>query len=133
MKKLIETKKLLKQQLSKQSDDFSAAFDDEGSSLSFLRKYGFKKHPFHACWINKKKRIVVKYGYTLGPQPKKFSITTLKYKDISIQPMVNTTRVRLAKKILRKKMKLENYNIDNYDSHEGNIGWYRNRPVLFDW
>lgn len=109
-----------------------------GFSLPKLVENGFVKRR-SSVYIHKKKRIVVKYPYIVNDyKPKKDTVPTLvltrvrsgyfrEYRTIYIQPLIDTTGCVQAQHILnRKHPRL-------YDIHNGNVGWYKKKPVLFDW
>lgn len=61
--------------------------------------------------------------------PIKFRVPTIKIRhDWVVQPYCQKIRTKLAATILRKQM-------GNLmcDLHAQNVGWYKGKPVMFDW
>ena len=50
-----------------------------------------------------------------------------------VQPIVKKTRLKEAVGVLLRQ--LEPYIAKGYapDLHHGNVGWYKNKPLMFDW
>lgn len=94
-----------------------------------LSKRGFKKISYRDIFMNKSERIVIKQSYLVGETPPdSIKIPTLTHKRWFIQPIAITNK----KKQVAKKIILSKYPKAT-DLHSGNYGWYRNKPVVFDW
>lgn len=50
-----------------------------------------------------------------------------------VQPIVQKTRLKEAVGVLERQLKP--YRDMGYapDLHHGNVGWYKNKPLMFDW
>ncbi len=70
-------------------------------------------------------------NFILRPDtPKKVRVPTIRVgDDWVVQPIVERKNLKEAVKLIRAQL---NPNIV-YDLHEGNVGWYQGKPVMFDW
>jgi len=77
--------------------------------------------------------LVVKRTYIVEPRtPLHIRIPSIYLKDgWVLQPIARRDKTKRAMQIIRKKLK-KHPNIYP-DIHSGNVGWYKNRAVLFDW
>ncbi len=108
------------------------------NSIEDLTNFGFVKRKVwdSSCgviYIHQKKRIVVKMPNICYGKPRA-AITTVRFwkgdELIFIQPLCCTKKSRLAQKLLGIDMGLHG---DCHDLHSGNVGWYKGKPVVFDW
>lgn len=86
---------------------------------------------------NKKLKLIVKWDtYFYGKMPNQAVPTifiqdpTRKHLHILIQPFVDLKDKRAALSILEED---DPYLYDSTDLHEGNVGWFNNKPVMIDW
>lgn len=114
--------------------------DNHYGDLRYLSKIGFRlqdvKHNnsnLKWFWLNKKEKIIVKNPSLIDDcWPENFTVPTVETQDenndiVFIQPLVNTKNKRRALSILIDK----NFKLD--DLHVDNVGWYKGKPVVFDW
>ena len=89
-------------------------------------------------FVNKKRALVVKrFGVIVDSRtPKIVRVPTLSLCDgWFAQPLVNTRRVNRAKNVIHQKLQPYYKRIKNLwpDLHNGNVGWYKKKAVMFDW
>lgn len=122
-------------------------FDIGRGPRSKLEKFGFKqlKGNFSkGVWYNKKKNIIIKIGLlSISRKPKYVNIIPTiiinKYDNLYlIQKKADRRFKNKALKILEdefSKIDISNSSgLSNvYDIHMENVGWYNNKPVVFDW
>ena len=100
-----------------------------------LTKIGFvENEDFRHVFINKKKKIVVKFGgIVCGKKPKR-AVPTIQLKKanrrIRIQPLVSVTE-----KDIQKALRVyERFSTSfGSDAHADNLGIYKGKAVTFDW
>lgn len=66
--------------------------------------------------------------------PKKFRVPTYELIDgFVVQPLVSKKHLALAVDIIREDMQ-PYFKRDGFpDLHVGNVGWYKGKPLMFDW
>lgn len=109
--------------------------------LSLLADHGFKKstRTYAQVWVNKRANIVVKKPYLICRRMPKLKniIPTLWFRmrgeDYFVQPLAKRHRPTQALNAFAKLNKIDWISDDIYDLHAGNIGWYKGKPMLFDW
>lgn len=87
-------------------------------------------------YYNKKLGIVVKRpAWILDPHTPSFlCVPTVKLqRGWVVQPIVKKTRLKEAVRLLEKQLKP--YRKQGYcpDLHAQNVGWYKNKPLMYDW
>lgn len=112
--------------------------------LEQLENYGFEKVKTNSAsgriWIHRAKRVVVKTPYLREYDAPKFAIPTLRLPFsareqhdfnsgpwVFIQPLANLKKSALA------KVRLIDMGYYGGDLKAANVGWYRGKPVAFDW
>jgi hypothetical protein len=88
------------------------------------------------AYYNKKLGVVIKKPVFILEErtPKKFRVPTYEIKDDYIlQPLVSKKDLGSALIKLRKAMKPYIKKGIFPDLHKGNVGWYKGKPVMFDW
>ncbi len=105
--------------------------------LKELNSNGFKKvrtlSSSGRIWVNREKKIVVKTPFLVGNKPRKHAVPTVRFSHfngilIFVQPLVNTKKKYDAEAEL-EGLKSCLFN----DLHGGNVGYYKGKPVVFDW
>lgn len=104
-----------------------------------LRELGFKRDWFGLSYafVNKRLGVLIKFPFlTCRGLPSKHCLPTVfaksplwKTRLAVIQPIADTTNLHEAARLLRR------LGVDEevVDFHEGNIGWFRGKPIIFDW
>lgn len=114
--------------------------------LESLKKYGFKrlhkKYSEGNCvWVNKELEIVVKVPYICAHNTRmKGRIPTLSFQtDLMypgsmcfIQPLAERHNLGEAERQI-KRMNPECVDYGTEDISRRNCGWYKGKPVIFDW
>jgi len=120
----------------KKLEKWKEIFKKHGHKFSELARYGFKPHNGRTyVWVNKKERVVIKSAafYSELPAWAGFTVPTVHDGDYQIQPLCHTPD---SKDLVARTYELVNEVHGYYpgaDVHSGNVGYYRNRLVLFDW
>lgn len=88
------------------------------------------------AYYNKSLGIVVKRpAFIMEPRTPSFLCvpTTKLRRGWVVQPIVQKTRLKEA--VRRLNEQLEPYRKQGYapDLHAQNVGWYKNKPLMFDW
>jgi len=98
-----------------------------------------------SCYVNKKLRLVIKiakndFGINIPRKriPKRLQPYWLKpiyhSKYFMIQPLAQTDKNIKAWLDIADRLKIDkNILADNYDIHNENTGFYRRKPIFFDW
>ena len=116
-------------------------FKDMDYDFDELKYHGFQfrlNGSCHGAWINRKERVVIKQPYVCrySSIPVTAPPTIMIFKDsdkpIMIQVLCQTPSNYKEAGILVRKVEKRNRH-DETDIHTGNVGLYRNKPVLFDW
>lgn len=114
-------------------------------NLHMLADYGFVQKDGYETWINRSERVVIKRNLFWDRQPTGFIPPTIFarkfirggfngknfYDRYTIQALceIPSSLDRRIELTLRLR---EQISFDS-DIHQGNVGYYRNKPVLFDW
>ena len=103
-----------------------------------VRGWGtFKRRGNHLdAYYNKKLGVVIKHQNFIldGRTPNKFKVPTYSLdQEYVIQPLVEKKNLGLAVSKLRAKLKPYLKRGIFPDLHVGNVGWYKNKPLMFDW
>lgn len=88
------------------------------------------------AFYNHKLGIIVKHpACILEPRiPSYLKAPTINLRDgWVVQPILKKTRLKLAVKRLEKQLKPYRKQGMTPDLHTGNVGWYKNKPLMFDW
>ena len=88
------------------------------------------------AYYNKKLGVVIKnQNFVLDAKtPRKFRVPTYYLdQDYLIQPLVEKKNLALAVSKLRSKLKPYLKRGIFPDLHVGNVGWYKGKPLMFDW
>ena len=89
------------------------------------------------AYYNKTEDMVIKLQNFINDDrtPLKFRVPTVKLDNNGyvVQPLVEKRNLTEALKILRVKMKPYFKRGIFPDLHRYNIGWYKNKPLMFDW
>jgi hypothetical protein len=97
----------------------------------------FKRRGNHLdAYYNKKLGVVIKHqNFILDEKtPRKFRVPTYSLdQEYVIQPIVEKKNLALAVSILREKIKPYLKRGIFPDLHVGNVGWYKGKPLMFDW
>lgn len=85
---------------------------------------------YYAVYVNKKIGLVVKRPSCLldPPEVVEAVIPSVWVGGYLVQPVALRKRQKLAMRLILKL-------IGSHwcDLHEGNVGWYKDKPVMFDW
>jgi hypothetical protein len=89
------------------------------------------------AYYNKKLGVVIKFQYFIldSRTPNKFKVPTFKLDNDGyvVQPIVEKKNLALAVSKLRTKIKPHLKRGIFPDLHVGNVGWYKGKPLMFDW
>mgnify|MGYP003341120851 FL=1 len=89
------------------------------------------------AYYNKKLGIVIKHQHFIleTRTPKEFRVPTFKLDNggYVAQPIVEKKNLALAVSKLREKLKPHLKRGIFPDLHVGNVGWYKGKPLMFDW
>lgn len=88
------------------------------------------------AYYNKKLGVVIKFqNFILDSRtPNKFKVPTYKLDEhYVVQPIVVKKNLALAVSKLRAKLKPHLKRGIFPDLHVGNVGWYKGKPLMFDW
>jgi len=106
-----------------------------GESVRNWRRFKSKTRNLDAFY-NKKLGLVIKKPVFImeSRTPVKFRVPTYQLKnDYIIQPLVSRKNLGLAVRKLRNQLKPYLKRGIFPDLHTGNVGWYKNKPLMFDW
>ena len=85
------------------------------------------------AYRNKKLGLVIKRSnFILNPRtPLKVRVPsiTLDQFDWVVQPYCERVKLDVAVQLIKKELSERH----NSDLHPGNVGWYKKKPVMFDW
>jgi hypothetical protein len=103
-----------------------------------ISSLGFSEHksPRVDGYYHRKWGIIIKNPkLILDPDlPDKYKVPTVELGNGWVmQPIVKKVELKRAVDILRKDMEKYLKTGAYPDLHYGNVGWYKNRPVMFDW
>ena len=110
--------------------------------LEELKNHGFRYRRTrnaitHGIWINEKERVVIKQPYHVRISVPVVAAPTIivptKYEEHPIVIQVLCETPLTYKEAEDLVVKLERRIRLDTDIHTGNVGRYRNQPVLFDW
>lgn len=96
-----------------------------------LQKLGFKKIKYIGCVFANEDYVVKIPGIVVGRKPKNSiptKIIKIGHEEIWIQPRANTRfshKTKIIDKLFERDM--------GEDLHNGNIGYYKGKLVVFDW
>ena len=106
-----------------------------GESVRNWRRFKSKSRSLEAFY-NKKLGLVIKKPVFIleSRTPVKFRVPTYQLKnDYIVQPLVSRKNLGLAVRKLRNQLKPYLKRGIFPDLHTGNVGWYKNKPLMFDW
>jgi hypothetical protein len=108
-----------------------------------MKQFGFQRIKigiYDHMIVHKKKRIIIKQaGFSEAKTPsKKYRIETLFISspydyNYQIQPFCHINKRKIKNNIDAFQEKIDPNFRKGYDIHDGNVGYYRNKLVMFDW
>lgn len=78
-------------------------------------------------WVLKKSKLILDFRTPLHLRVPTFKLEN----EWVLQPLVKKINLKLAVEAIKKE--LEKYPRIKPDLHIGNVGWYENKPLMFDW
>jgi len=116
---------------------FSSLLDvlSSGESVKDWKRFKSKSRSLEAFY-NKKLGLVIKKPVFIleSRTPVKFRVPTYQLKNnYIVQPLVSRKNLGLAVRKLRNQLKPYLKRGIFPDLHTGNVGWYKNKPLMFDW
>lgn len=106
---------------------------DAGEPVSGWHRY-FSTYRKINAYYNKKLGLVIKRPHCILEEntPTELRIPTTELGGGWVaQPIANKIKLKSAVNAIRKKLK--KYPDIYPDVHVGNVGWYKGKPILFDW
>jgi hypothetical protein len=106
-----------------------------GESVRNWRRFKSKTRNLDAFYNKKLGLVIKKPVFILEHRtPVKFRVPTYQLKnDYIIQPLVSRKNLGSAVRKLRNQLKPYLKRGIFPDLHTGNVGWYKNKPLMFDW